>query len=33
MNGHIDTPILCIGIGVLAQLKKKYESEGADDEN
>ena len=29
MNGHIDTPILCIGIEVLADLKKKHESEGA----
>ena len=27
MNGHMDTPILCIGIGVLAELKKKHESE------
>ena len=24
MNGHIETPILCIGFGVLAELKKKY---------
>ena len=27
MNGHIDTPILCIGFGVLAELKKKYTEE------
>lgn len=27
MNGHIETPILCIGFGVFAELKKKYESE------
>ena len=24
MNGHIETPILCIGFGVFAELKKKY---------
>ena len=28
MNGHIETPILCIGFGVLAKLKKKYEEGG-----
>ena len=25
MNGHIETPILCIGHGTFAELKKKYE--------
>ena len=24
MNGHIETPILCIGHGTFAELKKKY---------
>lgn len=24
MNGHIETPILCIGYGTFAELKKKY---------
>ena len=27
MNGHIETPILCIGFDVLAELKKKYTEE------
>ena len=29
MNGHIETPILCIGHGTFAELKKKY-TEGHD---
>lgn len=27
MNGHIETPILCIGLGTLAELKKKFTEE------
>lgn len=27
MNGHIETPILCIGHGTFAELKKKYTGE------
>ena len=30
MNGHIETPILCIGHGTFAELKKKY-TEGDND--
>ena len=30
MNGHIETPILCIGHGTFAELKKKY-TEGEKD--
>jgi hypothetical protein len=27
MNGHIETPILCIGFGTFFELKKKYTEE------
>ena len=33
MNGHIETPILCIGFGVLAELKKKYTESEKDNGN